>query len=132
MVRRKKNGTAITLQRGRPGTILAEASLFVERYHCDAVAVSSATVVAVSRAQIRRKFETDAVFARGWANHLAGEVRTARLHAEILACKTVAERLDLWLGQNGKLPEKGTWKDVAAVIGTSPEALYREMAKRKA
>ena len=36
------------------------------------------------------------------------------------------------MGWNGEgLPAKGTWKTVANEIGTSPEALYRELAKRR-
>jgi CRP-like cAMP-binding protein len=131
LVRRQRNGVTVILQRGQRGTILAEASLFAERYHCDAIAVDSANVRAIPRADILRRFENDIAFAKAWASHLAGEVRAARLQVEILACKTVSERLDIWFSQHGKLPEKGAWKNVAAMIGTSPEALYRELARRK-
>jgi CRP/FNR family transcriptional regulator, dissimilatory nitrate respiration regulator len=41
----------------------------------------------------------------------------------------MAQRLEMWLLQNGTLPNKGNWKQVAAEIGTSPEALYCEIAK---
>jgi len=30
------------------------------------------------------------------------------------------------------LPAKGEWRSLAAAIGTSPEALYRELARRRA
>lgn len=119
------------MQRGQHGTILAEASLFADRYDCDALAVSDAKIKAIPSADIRRRFENDVAFAKAWTSHLADEVRAARLQVEILACKTVSERLDLWLGQHRNLPEKGMWKNVAAMIETSPEALYRELARRK-
>ncbi|MCP4184697.1 MAG: hypothetical protein GY761_15500 [Hyphomicrobiales bacterium] len=46
--------------------------------------------------------------------------------------KKVSERLDAWLDwYSGELPHKGEWKEVAAEIGVSPEALYRELASRK-
>jgi hypothetical protein len=49
-----------------------------------------------------------------------------------LSLKTVAERLEGWLiWRGGGLPPKGAWKDIAAEIGVSPEALYRELAKRR-
>ena len=76
-------------------------------------------------------FFTNQDFARAWVTHLAGEVRDARLRAEILTLKTVAERLDAWLADSGRLPEKGGWKAIAREIGTSPEALYREIARRR-
>ena len=53
--------------------------------------------------------------------------------AEILSLRTVAERLDAritWRG--GEVPPRGTWKTVASELGTSPEALYRELARRRA
>jgi hypothetical protein len=43
----------------------------------------------------------------------------------------VAERLDAWLGGERALQEKGTWQDLAAELGVSREALYRELAKRR-
>ena len=67
-----------------------------------------------------------------WASYLARELQRARLRSEILSLKTVAQRLDAWIGWNGgRPPEKGEWKFVASQIGVSPEALYREIAKRR-
>jgi hypothetical protein len=73
----------------------------------------------------------DQVLCEAWARHLAHEVQKARLHAEILSLKTVAARIDSWTDWHGALPEKGRWVTVAQQIGVSPEALYREMAKRR-
>jgi CRP-like cAMP-binding protein len=41
LVRRQPDGAFLILQRAGPGSILAEASLYSETYHCDAVAFSS-------------------------------------------------------------------------------------------
>jgi uncharacterized protein YjiS (DUF1127 family) len=47
-----------------------------------------------------------------------------------MSLKTVKAKLDAWLAWNdGKLPLKGTWKQLADDIGVSREALYREVAK---
>jgi CRP-like cAMP-binding protein len=43
----------------------------------------------------------------------------------------VAERFDAWLDEGHSLPEKGRWKDVAAELGVTREALYRELARRR-
>ena len=80
---------------------------------------------------MRKLFENDPAFATAWASYLADEVRGARLRAEVLALRTVAERLDAWAAAQGNLPPKGTWKTVAQEIGASPEALYREIARRR-
>ncbi len=46
--------------------------------------------------------------------------------------KKVSERLDAWLDwRSGDFPARGEWKEIAAEIGVSPEALYRELATRK-
>jgi hypothetical protein len=41
-------------------------------------------------------------------------------------------RLDAWLEFNGSsLPQKGNWHTLARELAVSPEALYRELARRK-
>ena len=125
------NGRSIVLQRAAEGSVLAEASLFSDFYHCNAVAVMDARVKLIARGDIRLRFERDSAFAISWANHLASEIRHARLRAEVLSLRTVAERLDAWIVQNGDLPDKGRWKLIAQEIGTSAEALYREIAARE-
>ena len=62
---------------------------------------------------------------------MANEIRSTRLRAEILSLKTVAERLDAWLTFNDDgLPAKGGRIALARELGVSPEALYREIARR--
>ncbi len=131
LLRRQRDGGVIVLQRALPGSFLAEASLFTARYHCDATAITRVSVRQISRLAMRKLFENDPAFAAAWASHLADEVRSARLRAEILAFKTVAERLSAWIVAKGEFPPKGTWKTVAQEIGTSPESLYREIAQRR-
>ncbi len=131
LVRRQPGGGQLVLQRARAGSVLAEASLFSERYHCDAVAVVPTRTQAIGRPAMRAALDGRPGFAAGWAAYLAHEVQRTRLRAEILSLRTVAERLDAWIAANdGRQPAKGEWKTVAAEIGTSPEALYRERAKR--
>jgi CRP-like cAMP-binding protein len=71
-------------------------------------------------------------FSNVWSNYLAQELQRSRLRSEILSLKTVAARLEAWIAWNGgNAPEKGEWKLLAGEIGVSPEALYRELAKRR-
>ncbi|APO68086.1 hypothetical protein IE4872_CH02476 [Rhizobium gallicum] len=66
-----------------------------------------------------------------WASYLSHQLQQARKRAEIATLKTVEARLSAWLAWNGGLmPSKGEWKNLADEIGVSPEALYRELAKR--
>lgn len=131
LVRHQPDGASLVLQRAGPGSILAEAAMFSDRYHCDARAMTAARTFAISRADLRNRFSTDGAFAEMWASRLAHDVQQARLQAEILSMKTVAARLDAWLGWNGSMPNKGEWAALAAEIGVSPAALYREIAKRR-
>ena len=129
--RHDPNGGAIALQRAGPGAILAEASLFSARYHCDATALGTTRLHAVRKSLVTQHWREDPRFAELFAGHLAREVQQARLRAEILALRRVSERLDAWLAwNNGELPAKGGWHIVAMEIGISPEALYREIARR--
>ncbi|MDE2444625.1 MAG: Crp/Fnr family transcriptional regulator [Alphaproteobacteria bacterium] len=132
LIRRHLDGRTVILQRALVGSVLAEASLFSESYHCDAVANTRLTVRVIRRDQMKAMFENDKAFASVWASHLSDEVRQARLRAEILSLKTVSERLDAWIADKGTMPAKGYWKTVAQDIGTSAEALYREIAARRA
>ena len=131
LVRHQDGGRPVILQRAAAGAVLAEASLFSETYHCDAIAVIDSHVRLIDRRAMRRRFASDSDFAARWVSHLAGEIKAARTRTEILALRTIGERLDAWLIWHGGLPEKGNWKQLAEEIGASPEALYRELAKRK-
>jgi CRP/FNR family transcriptional regulator, dissimilatory nitrate respiration regulator len=130
LVRHQDDGAALILQRAEAGSILAEASVYSESYHCDARAETVSATWAVPRKDFRRCLETKPEAYRAWAQHIAHEVQRARLHAEILSMKTVAARLSAWMFWNGALSTKGQWRRIADEIGVSPEALYREIAKR--
>lgn len=132
LLRRQADGTAIVLHRAGPRAVLAEASAYSGTYHCDAVAGQPARVVEFSKTAFLDLLARDPALAARWAAQLAREVQSARYRSEVLTRKTVADRLDAWLAWPGNaLPSKGEWKAVAAQIGVSPEALYRELAARR-
>ncbi len=132
LIRHQSSGATVILQRAGVGSILAEASLFSDCYHCDAITVAPARTMVIVKSTMRSRLANNADFAESWAARLAHEVQDARLRAEILSLKTVSARLDAWIAWNGgSLPAKGERKTVATEIGTSPEALYRELAKRR-
>ena len=106
--------------------------MFSERYHCDAVAVAATRTRAIAKPVLRAALARDFDLAETWAAYLAREVQATRMRAEILSLRTVADRLDSWIAARGELPAKGEWRSLAADIGTSPEALYRELARRRA
>ena len=132
LVRYQSDGSTLILQRAEAGSMLAEASLYSGTYHCDAVAFGAADTCVYTKASLKKLLAKSSQFSNIWANHLAQELQKSRLRSEILSLRTVAERLDAWTAWNGgSLPRKGEWKLVANQIGVSPEALYREIAKRR-
>ncbi|MEH6403674.1 MAG: Crp/Fnr family transcriptional regulator [Sneathiella sp.] len=132
LLRRQEDGAEFILQRATAGTVLAEASLTTPRYHCAAVAVSNAVMTTFLRDQVLKMIKEDSNVTLAFAMHLGREVRNARQKAEIGSLRKVSDRLDAWLVWNeDKLPAKGSWGQIAREIGVSPEALYRELAKRR-
>jgi CRP-like cAMP-binding protein len=131
LVRHCADGARMILQRAGPGAIVAEASVYASAYHCDAVTRRPARVAMTPVAAFRAALVGEPHIAEAWAAHLARSVQSARLAAEIRTLRTVAARLDAWLDAGGAPPVKGAQQDLAAELGVSREALYRELARRR-
>lgn len=131
LVRHQTEGGALVLQRAQPGDILAEASVFAASYHCDAIARTDSTVKGIGKNRFLALFRDKPSLAEAWSARLAREIQTMRLRNEILSLRTVAERLDAWLAWHSEMPPRGEWNQIARQIAVSPEALYREVAKRR-
>jgi CRP-like cAMP-binding protein len=129
--RHTEHGAHLVLQNGGPGTVLAEASAYSTHYHCDAVAAEQSTARALPKARFLSALAGDPQLAASWAAMLARGVQSARLRAEIRSLPRVAERLDAWLADGNRLPEKGRWQILAAELGVTREALYRELSRRR-
>lgn len=131
LVRHQASGAPLVLQRAGSGTILAEASLYSARYHCDATAVTKVSTLAISKKELLNRLAQNPGLAMAFIKRLAHELQHARFHAEVLSIKTVSARLDAWTEWSGGMPPKGEWGRLAAELGISPEALYREIARRR-
>lgn len=132
LLRFQQDGGMVVLQRAHAGGVLAESSVLSNSYHCAAMAMQPSVLKVYPRKSVQSLLESSPQAALAYARFLAAEMRTARKRAEILALKTVAERLTAWLTWNhGLLPARGAWHHVADEIGISKEALYRELSKRR-
>ena len=126
------SGLRLILQRARTGDIIADPSVFAESYHCSAMSMSVTTVAFAPIDAIRSALVRDGTAMANLARSFAREVQIARFRAEILSMRRLSDRLDAWLDLNGDLlPEKGRWLILAADLAVAPEALYRELAKRR-
>lgn len=132
LVRHTLSGTPLVLNRAVCGFVLAEASAYSKAYHCDCVARDRSTLRCLSVAEFHDVLRGSSDLAGLWAAQLAATLQKARMLSEIRALKTVSERLDAWLTDNRDLPPKGQIQHVAHMLGVSREALYRELAKRRA
>ena len=131
LTRHLEDGTELILCRAVGPCMLAEASVYSVSYHCDAVALSECKLRKIAKHDFISLLESSPKMAHLWSAHLAQMLQAARQHSEILRLKKVCDRVDAWLALNdGELPPKGERKEMAAQIGVSSEALYRELATR--
>jgi len=127
-----KDGGLLTLHRAEAGELVAEASLFADRYHCDAIAEVPTRVSLISKTELMAYLETSATSERlsiKAFERTAKELQTLRTRIEVMRMRRVADRLDAYLEIYGPA-EEGSWVRVADWIGVSPPALYRELSKR--
>lgn len=131
LLRHTEAGSVLILHRAGPGEVLAEASAYSDSYHCDGIAVRPSRVRSIPLAAFRAGLAADPETATAWALGLARGLQRARLHSEIRSLRTVSERLEAWLSSGNRIPPKGDQQALAASLGVSREALYRELAKRR-
>jgi len=121
-------GAHMVLQNAGPGAVVAEASAYSSWYHCDAVAAEESVVAGLPKERFLSALAGEPALAESWSALLARSVQAARLRSEIRSLPRVADRLDAWLGEGNALPERGRWQEVAAELGITREALYRELS----
>ncbi|MGF1621634.1 MAG: Crp/Fnr family transcriptional regulator [Rhodomicrobiaceae bacterium] len=126
--RHTTHGTHMILQNARPGAVIAEASAYSDRYHCDAVAPEETVVATLPKARFLSALAEHPALAASWSAMLARSVQAARFRSEIRSLPKGADRLDAWLGEGNSLPKKGRWH---GELGVTREALYRELSRRR-
>lgn len=124
-------GANMVLQNAGPGAVVAEASAYSDRYHCDAVAAEKTVVAVLPKARFLTALADDPALSASWSAMLARSVQAARFRSEIRSLPKVADRLDAWLGEGNRLPERGRLQGVAGELGVTREALYRELSRRR-
>lgn len=117
----------------QPGGRFAEASLFAETYHCDAVAVIDSVVACVPKAAALTQLGSDADAARTLVAELAREVIELRAMLTLRDVRSARERVLTYLGLRAESDGRtvtvhGHLKDIAAAIGLTPEVFYRTLA----
>lgn len=126
LIRHTKSGDKVVVHRAIAGQTFAEASLFSDVYHCDALARESSEVIRFDRKAILGAFTSNPEFALALTNRFALQIQQYRRRMELLAIKSAKDRVYAAMA-DGLLT--GTIMDFAAEIGLTHEAVYRGLAK---
>lgn len=78
LVRTTENGASAVMHVARANQWVAEASLFADKYHCDAFADEPTTLVSFSKTALIEHFERDGKSAVEFARMLASQLRALR------------------------------------------------------
>ena len=125
LIRHTEDGYEILIHRAIAGTTFAEASLFSDKYHCDANVVIDSVVIECCRSHLLALYERESGFARAMSERFSQQVQQARRHIEILSIRKAQERVYRAVVE-GLLV--GNVNALANEIGLSPETVYRSLA----
>lgn len=133
LLRHTAEGREVAVATARAGETLAEAALFADTYHCDAVADVASRVEVYRCEDVRRALRADPDLALRWAAHLARQVQSLRGRLEIRNIRAARERVLTYLAV---VPEAAagdrSLRELAVDLGLAPEALYRTLAMLEA
>jgi CRP-like cAMP-binding protein len=132
MQRATPDGGAVSVHAARPGELFAEASLFADRYHCDAVAETACEVWHYPKGALTTHLQGDPAALWQFAAELARSLHRLRQRYELKQTRAAPERvlqyLRLACDADCVFRPKGAWKEVAAELGLTHEAFYRALA----
>ena len=124
LTRVTESGNAVTIHNARAGDLFAEASIYSDHYHCDAVCSAPSDVVRISKQAILLRLREDTAFSEGITKRLAIQIQDYRQLLTLHAIKSANERVLLAVAL-GKL--NGSVTQFASQIGLTKEACYRAL-----
>lgn len=133
LVRETIDNHPVTLHTARPGELFAEAALFADRYHCDAVAASASRVRVLPKRLLLAAFRDDPVVGERFMAALARQIHRLRSRLEGRNIRSARERVLHYLvfaanADTRTVVLDGILMDLASEIGLSHETLYRTLA----
>ena len=135
--RRTFDGRLLILHVSGPGELVAEGSLFADRYHCDATAIEDSVVSQCARKDLLRAMAETPAVGIHFGRLVARQLQTVRLRLELRNVRSAEERILLYLAASAdpdsrRLELTCPLQDVAAEIGLTREALYRALSRLEA
>jgi CRP/FNR family transcriptional regulator, dissimilatory nitrate respiration regulator len=132
LIRHTIDSRRVVLHTARAGELLAEAALFADSYHCDAVAAVASRVRSYAKRDLLAAFRANTVLAERFMSLLAHQIHVLRSRLEERNIRSARERVLhhlLAAGPAGtRIRPEGSLMDLAAEIGLSHEALYRTLS----
>ena len=137
LLRHTSEGSVVTVAVARAGETLAEAALFAERYHCDAVADLPSRVLAYAKPALLAALRADPDLAARFLAVLARQVQSLRARLELRSLRSARQRVLAYLTLEGTEDDRPDAtprpvRDLATDLGLTPEALYRTLARLEA
>lgn len=128
LVRHTSQGERVVLQRCTRG-VLAEASLYSDRYHCDGEAAMESRAWEQPLTDFHAAM-ADKGFGRAYTMWLSQTIRALRSQCERLSLPRSEDRVLHYLREYGRFDLDGcTLKTWAAALGITHEHLYRTLAR---
>src|SRR5215471_13426551 len=129
LIRRTVDDHLVILHTARRGEFFAEASLFADAYHCDAVAAAQSRVRVYPKAIVMEALRTDLTLAETFMARLAHQLQELRAQMELRSIRSARDRVLQYLrlrasGDDRTITIEGQLQDIAAEIGMTREALY--------
>ncbi len=133
LVRHTVDSHPVTLHTARSGDLFAEAALFADRYHCDAVAAAPSRVRIIPKRALLSAFRNNPALGERFMAVLARQIHGLRSRLEGRNIRSARERVLNHLALSADPATRsvtldGTLLDLASEIGLSHEALYRALA----
>jgi CRP-like cAMP-binding protein len=133
LIRHTIDNRPVVLHSARPDELFAEAALFANTYHCNAIAPVASVVRVYPKSALLGLFRADPALAERFTALLAHQVHVLRARLEERNIQSARERvlhhLSLMAGKDGRTMHlDGTVLALAEEIGLSHESLYRTLA----
>jgi CRP-like cAMP-binding protein len=114
------------------GESFAEAALFSDVYHCNAIATKPSEVIQFPKEDMLKVLCDNPQMALKYISHLSSQVRTLRTRLELSNILSARERILQFIlvyidPEKKEIVLKSTLKDFAAELGLAHETLYREL-----
>lgn len=132
LLRHTESGRSVRIHAARAGETFAEASIFAEACHCDAIAAEPSSLRLLPKRSVLEAFDTQPTLGQVFSLHLAQSLMAARRLLELRAITPLTERVLARLSDladsTGTLPRQTSLLSVAADLDVTPPALYRAIA----